>query len=378
MRCISPMLAWAVPLGATLLLALCDRPAYGQLFHKKPCPPAPDCQPAPCPAPAPLTAPTTPAPEPVAPPPQAPETAQAPMFAPEETRAAGGGEMFAAAAPNIIGDAGISAIVGRVSSTGNATLNAQVAGELQARINALKVTENQTPRPTDRVYIGYNYFNNVNNLNQDVHRELWGFERTFLDNNASFGMSLPVFETGSGDAFNVRGFGNLNMIGKYAWINNASTGNVLSSGMVLTVPTGRDLIIPGQSPINDVIFQPWLGYIWNSQNFYVQGFSALMVPTDWRDITIMFNDIAAGYWLMRSNGSTGLTGIIPTVEAHINTPFNHRGMDSFFGLQDSVIMTVGSHFIFNQRSIFTVGVATPVTGPQPFDVEAIAQFNYRF
>ena len=41
-------------------------------------------------------------------------------------------------------------------------------------------------------------------------------------------------------------------------------------------------------------------------------------------------------------------------------------------------MTFGSHFIVRQRGIVTLGVATPLTGPQPFDVEAIAQFNLRY
>ena len=43
-----------------------------------------------------------------------------------------------------------------------------------------------------------------------------------------------------------------------------------------------------------------------------------------------------------------------------------------------VITTLGSHFLFN-RSILTLGAATPINGnPRLFDIEAIAQFNYRY
>lgn len=306
--------------------------------------------------------------------PQTSEAAQPPSFSPL-TSGAVGGDTYAAAAPSVIGDGGITGFGVQSSSTQGAA----IGGQLAMRASAYKVTENQTPRPTDRVYFNYNYFNNVNQLSKDVHREMWGFERTFLDRTASFGMTLPVFQVGGGDVFNLQGFGNLNMIGKYAWINDYTTGNVFSTGMVLTVPTGRGVYIPGQSDINDVIFQPWLGYIWNRDNFYAQGFSAVAAPTDVRDITLLFNDIAVGYWVYRSNEQSGVTGVIPTFETHVNTPLTHRGLNSSpYGFQDSVIFTYGTHVIFNQRSILTIGLANAVTGPQPFDVEAIAQFNYRF
>jgi hypothetical protein len=36
------------------------------------------------------------------------------------------------------------------------------------------------------------------------------------------------------------------------------------------------------------------------------------------------------------------------------------------------------HVLLGGNSVRTVGVGTPLTGPQPYDVEAAVQFNYRY
>ena len=165
-------------------------------------------------------------------------------------------------------------------------------------------------------------------------------------------------------------------------MNTAST--VLSGGLAVTAPTGRAGQVLGSAgtvPVHDWYFQPYGGYVLNGNgDLYMQGFSAVAVPTDSRDITIMFNDVAAGYWLIRSSQDRFITGVIPTLEGHLNTPLTHRnpGNTGTWGLQDSFVMTAGSHFIVRQRGIVTLGVAAPLTGPKPFDVEAIAQFNLRY
>lgn len=386
----------AVPSSAAfLLLSLMVTPAQGQLFKR------PDCKP-PCPAPCPAvpTIPDKAAPVPPVPPPQPPQQLE-PTITPEQFAGTEGSETFAAGAPNVIGDAGViilpdgsteidsegrtcAEIIADDDLEDDETCVDPVAASTQAaaRVSAFKITENESPRPTSRLFFNYNYFNNVNATRAGVHREIPGFERTFLDGNASFGMRLPVFQTVGNDGdLNIRGFGNLNMIGKYAWINNRDTGNVLSSGMTCGVPTGRTIKIPNQSDIKSVVFQPFMGYLYNMMegDLYVQGFSAVAVPTDIRDITIMFNSAALGYWLYRNpTADRLLTGVVPTLETHINTPLNHRGLDALpFGVQDSVVLTTGSHFVFN-RSMFTLAVAAPVTGPKPFDIEAIALFNLRY
>lgn len=349
------------------------------------CPSAPTPAPAPSPAPKPPDQPAQP-PQPQAQQPPEPE------LTPEQFAATGMGESFAAAAPNVIGDAGLStfcvsmtSFVGSPTATAVTTtkcftsIEASPAAQLAARAGSYKISENESPRPQSRFFFDYNYFANVNGLGPSIHREMPGFEYAPFDGNTSFGLRVPVFQDTNG-SFNLDGFGDLHLLGKYAWLNDRQTGNVFSNGLVLTVPTGRGIKIPGQSDIKDTVLQPWFGGIYAMDRFYVQGFSACAIPTDQRDIVLYFNDISTGFWLVRNNQQAGLTGLVPTFEAHVINPLNHRGLNAGFpvGAQDSVVLTGGAHFIFAQRFVLTVGVVTPVTGPIPFDVEGLAQVNYIF
>ena len=41
-------------------------------------------------------------------------------------------------------------------------------------------------------------------------------------------------------------------------------------------------------------------------------------------------------------------------------------------------MTLGATVLLRSGATWGVGVNVPFTGPKPYDVEAISQFNYRF
>lgn len=354
---------WAVPSSAALLLLSLAAPsAQGQLFKRGDCnPPCAAPCPAPCPAPAPAPAPKPPDKPEVPPVPRPPDQVE-PTIAPEQFAATEGGETSAVSAPNVIGDGGSS-------GTSAAAI----------RASALKFAENQNARPQSRIFMSYNYFHDVNGTGANLHREMPGFEQAFADGDASLGMTLPVYQTSQDDILNIRGFGNLNLIGKYALLNDRTTGNVFSSGLAMTLPTGK-AIFDGTNSFRDVVFQPFGAFIRSTAggDLYAQGFSSLAVPTDGRDITIFFNDLAMGYWAYRNNGGGGVEGVVPTLEAHLITPLNHRGLDNTpIGLQDSLVLTEGVHILL-PRSIVTLGVVTPITGPKPFDIEALAQFNLRY
>jgi hypothetical protein len=73
-----------------------------------------------------------------------------------------------------------------------------------------------------------------------------------------------------------------------------------------------------------------------------------------------------------------LTAVVPTFEVHVNDPLNHRDWNNRFdagAVPDVVNLTYGINFTFNRRSILTFGLVTPVTGPRPFDYEALILFN---
>ena len=61
-----------------------------------------------------------------------------------------------------------------------------------------KVVEGQSPVPQNRVYGRYNLFNRLDNNNANLNRYVIGFERTFFDGNASFGMLLPFYSINQG------------------------------------------------------------------------------------------------------------------------------------------------------------------------------------
>jgi hypothetical protein len=267
-------------------------------------------------------------------------------------------------------------------------------------IRGFKIAENQSPRPQDRFFFSYNHYDNLNGSinrrlggvvsNLRVDREIFGYEKTFFDRRASLGIRLPL------DTLQVKStrfpqlsrkstaLGNLGIFGKFVLYQDTTTGSLLSAGMLLTPPTAGTKFagypnIPG---FRTTTFQPFIGYIWNRDRFYLQGFSAIEVPTDDRDVTLLYNDIGMGYFVYRAQDPDAfLQAIAPTFEVHVNTPLNHRGagrVSDPSGTPDVVDLTYGVSAMVGKGSLFSVGFVTPVTGPRPFDLEVLVQFSYYF
>jgi len=243
---------------------------------------------------------------------------------------------------------------------------------------SFKVTENESPRPQNRAYVSYNYFDHVtSNISStigfpDLHREIIGLEKTFLDGNASVGLRMPFFQLVGSKGVDDSSVGDLSVIFKYALINDRKTGNVLSTGLVVTTPTGPGLQLVGASTINPVTLQPFVGYIYNlDRNLFFQGFTSLAVPTDSRDVTLLFSSLSAGYWLYRDTGADSMVkGIVPVAEFHLSTPFNHRSIhDVPIGFTDQLNFTGGSYVYF-RHAVFGMAAGLPLTGPRLYDFEA--------
>jgi hypothetical protein len=221
----------------------------------------------------------------------------------------------------------------------------------------------------------------------DVHTETFGFEKTFGDGRFSFGMEMPLVQEEPELTPHSDGFGDLSLIFKYAVLRDDESGSLLSAGLMVTVPTGIDTHVTplfSLAPVTpDIVvhstrIQPYLGYVLNSGDVYFHGFSSIDVPTDGRDVTVWFNDIGVGYWAYRGACDGLVSSVIPTLEAHLTTPLNHRNSEDLITIPNILDFTAGVHVGVGRSSLFTVGLCTPVTGPRPFDIEAIAQFNLRF
>jgi hypothetical protein len=263
-----------------------------------------------------------------------------------------------------------------------------------------KMADNQSPMPQDRVFVAFNYYDNLNVLaskgaaalfhSVNVYREFFGIEKTFFDQNASIGIRLPL-NTLSAES-NIAGMGgtstalgDLTVFVKAVLWKDLEPGRLLSAGLAVTPPNGPGAFAGSRiaNSLHTAALQPFLGYIVSiGENGFAQGFSGVNVPTDPGVVTMMYNDFGVGYFLYRAGTDSDrlLSAVVPTFEVHVNTPLNHRleaSSTGFKGTPDVVDLTFGAGAVF-RRSILSVGIVNPVTGPRPFDLEVVVMLNVLF
>jgi hypothetical protein len=258
-------------------------------------------------------------------------------------------------------------------------------------VRSFKISENMSPRPQDRIFFNFNYYDNLNATvnvsnrvpisNINAYRYIWGAEKTFNEGKGSVGFRLPlntVTADSTGNQFNTptsTSLGNLALFGKYILEENKATGSLISVGLALTPPTGpqRFAGAPYLYGLNNLYIQPFLGWIWRSGRFYAQGFSAFDFPAVTKDVTMMYNDVGMGYYLFQSGDPDAfLTALVPSFEVHVNTPLNHRDAFNSFdiaGTPDAVNLTYGLNFGIRRSAVLTTALITPVASPKPFDFE---------
>ena len=257
--------------------------------------------------------------------------------------------------------------------------------------------------PQDRVYFTFNYFDNLNAAlnrrfeapvdNLRAYRYIFGLEKTFDQGNGSIGIQLPL-DTLTADSTITGNFvkpggtsnalNNLTVFTKYILKKDPKTGSLISAGLAVTPATGPDSFAGANYlvGVNDTTVQPFVGYLWRRDRFYLHGFTALDVPTSIRDVTMVYNDIGIGYYAYRNPDPAGiLMALVPTFEIHVNDSLTHRDWTNqldLTGTADVVNLTYGINAMIGENSVFTFGVVTPVTGPRPFDYELVALINFRF
>jgi hypothetical protein len=276
----------------------------------------------------------------------------------------------------------------------------QNRGTLINSINAgqsapIKLAESDSPMPMNRVYYLYNFYGavQVNAVDptapsMNVNRHVIGFEKTLFGGDASVGLRLPFFSLGGETVAYDTGFvGDLTIITKYALINNRKTGNVFTVGLALTVPTGGSPGLldgngarPEQPRYRDVNLEPYFGYVYNVlPKVYVHGFHSINVPTDSNDVTFMSNSVGLGWYLFRDPAAQFIQAFIPTLELHVNTPFDHRTVIPAIGetlMLDSVNLTMGAHIVL-PRSEIGGAIGVPLAwGPQR--IEALATYTLKY
>jgi hypothetical protein len=206
----------------------------------------------------------------------------------------------------------------------------------------------------------------------DVHRAVIGFEKTFFDGGASFGVRAPFYNVQGDGSLTGSDFGDLCFVFKGLLYNCG--GEAASAGLVVTVPTGPDIpTVVGD--IHSTLFQPFVAGLVSAGDVFAMGFASLVIPTDSRDVTLLFTDVGAGILVYQSPDGTW---VAPTAEVHVTTPLNHRNGNGVLSVPDLVVLTQGVQCGLGNGTSLAVGVAVPITGPRPFDWEALVQLNFRY
>lgn len=280
-------------------------------------------------------------------------------------------------------------------------------------IGRMKIAENTSPLPRDRVFFNYSFFENVPLVvgGTNVQRFTPGIEKTFFDRRASIEFKTPMALTLGSDqdlAFPAVvdhfEFGNVQATLKF--VLSESTNSAFTGGFAVNVPTADDSrqLKNGTATIvkNEAVhLMPYFGGIYAPDNgFFVQGFVQVDLDLNgnpvylagnergiYQDQTLLFLDLGMGYWMYQEEvGWYGITGIAPTVELHYNRTLQDAdviaGIDVGSSANSIELLTgvVGGTFTIGPLSWLTFGYAFPLGGgrDQQFDGEARAMFNRFF
>ena len=301
-----------------------------------------------------------------------------------------------------------------------------------ANVGFLKLAENVSPLPRDRVYMNYSYFNNalLGDMRQDVNRFTPGLEKTFYDGWTSIEVRTPFASTYANSQFvdpndpcgltdgQAVEFGNMSVIFKsiialgqtWAW----------TGGMQVALPTAGDTIVrsaPGGPTLvrvnNDSVrLMPFSGVIWApSDRWYSQTLLQLDTATNGNPAylgfpgsttippgglaqvgklqypTFLYLSFSGGYWLYK-NDRGRLTGFSPIAELHVNQALqgsdvldgpNYK-LGNNYGVISLVNGVVGANWEWGKRSTLTAAYVTPLGGgvDRWFDGEVRMFYNWRF
>ncbi|QDV25555.1 hypothetical protein [Aureliella helgolandensis] len=356
---------------------------------------------APPTSPSPLSDPNVGAIPPLPTPSLNPNTAN--LFAANTARGASGAfgsSLRGATTPEMMGDffgpGGVPSVFNRDSYTYSTPIPSAGYG-----MGRMKLAENTSPIPRDRVFFNYSLFTGVPLANDpiDVSRFSPGFEKTFLDGLASFELRTP-FGTSLDNNVMANGvnsdnefqFGNLFLSLKGILLQQENW--VFTGGASLLLPTAADTHVI--DPISgseflrfeneSVHIMPFLGGAYTPNDRF---FSQWMVQCDidtngtpiidvendsqkigtLQDFTLLYTDLSVGYWVYKAAARSGktITGIAPIAELHYNRAITSGDSVSNGDNQISQIISdfdnlnaqVGLIFNIRDRVRLGLGYATP-------------------
>ncbi len=292
-------------------------------------------------------------------------------------------------------------------------------------VRRIKLSENNSPIPTDRVIFNYHFFNDVQNGFGDVSRYTMGIEKTYANGDVSFELRVPFAATldalqavEAADHRNFE-FGNAVMIWKALLARNNRWAFTVGTGVSLPLASSYVLLM-GDTNILKVVNEsvhilPYVATAWtpNSRVFaeaFVQfdidpyGNTVLadvpnvIDPPSGRrrlpqigvlnDATFLFVDVGTGVWVYRNPNARWLNGVAPVAELHYSTTTSDTDVVSGNNLElrdlsrrlDILNLTLATHLTFQSGLEVSSGVAIPLrTGDDdPFDYEVSLQCDWKF
>jgi len=285
----------------------------------------------------------------------------------------------------------------------------------------MKLAENVSPIPRNRVFFNYSSFNNVPLTAQGitVNRFTPGFEKTFFGKLASVELRTPfastldsnIFTDGSTNTSKAE-FGNIFLA--FKGILLASDTWAISGGTSLSLPTADDNRVFTRGGVElirvknqAVHIMPFLGGVYApSSRFFTQGILQVDIDANGNDVlaqrqdattrvnslksigtfhdsTLLYADLGMGYWMLKRGprDRSFLQGIIPTVEAHWTRSLNKADLVSntmdiqgsrvptnviqpVISQLDVLNMVGGCAFQFRNSSRMSIGYAAPVGNSQ--------------
>jgi hypothetical protein len=291
-------------------------------------------------------------------------------------------------------------------------------GDVAGRV---RVQDNNSTMPRDRVFFDYNYFHNVpftaNGI--DVNRFTPGVEKTFWNGMASLEVRVPMAVTfnttqslAAGPDANKGEFGDLALISKFLLTSNDSCA--LAAGMAVALPTADNYELYGingekilEIENDSVHLIPFLAFLYTPErsNYFVQSFITVDVDAngnpvfgnmgasglenigDWNDQTYLTGSAAIGRFIYQNNSrNANLQAVALISEFHYtatandadiirNGPFQLGNPGQDLSLLNGVF---GANFRFQNYSL-TTGYSVPLTSDDRiFDGEARVFLNRFF
>jgi hypothetical protein len=334
-----------------------------------------------------------------------------------------------ASVPNMFGDVGMTAgsvffIDGQREQAG--VFSIPGAGGSRR----VKIGENNSPIPQDRMFAMYNHFHNAYEFTEgifssgpvtrqeNIDRFTFGVEKTFLDQWWSVELRVPVVAAldVEGESFAARGgsWGNLAVIVKRLLYEGEYVA--LAAGLGLDLPTGSDF--ESRVGFGELRFEndsthllPYLGAVVDAGGgLFFTGYVQVDVAANgngvfagipgqinqvgtYNEQNLMYFDLGAGYWIFDNPYGECITGIAAMLEFHHTTAVQDTDVVIVQAPGTSAVITnpgnrfdvtnvsTGLNFDLGGWSNLRVAGVFPLGDAfdrRFFDAEVQVQYNQRF